>query len=168
MVTSSSSGHDESCESLYAYGLSVHQKSSNYTLTNLLFGLFKFVWIIGPLVIHRSPHSWTFTRPFTPELLQIRECTLIFFLFLLFSLWNSHLSFSKNVGGVWAWLGFLHFKYNPANKKCLGMHDIIRNFQDPLESIPSSKVESQDIWGLRFKRSKFIQSNDIHIIGKVS
>jgi hypothetical protein len=42
------------------------------------------------------------------------------------------------------------------NKKCLGMHDIIKNLQDPLESIPSSKVESQDIWGLRFKRSKFI------------
>ncbi len=48
------------------------------------------------------------------------------------------------------------FKYSQANKKCLGMHDIIRNLQDPLESIPTSKVESQDIWGLRFKRSKFI------------
>jgi len=48
------------------------------------------------------------------------------------------------------------FKYNQVNKKFLGMHDIIKNIQDPLEYIPSSKVESQDIWGLRFKRSKFI------------
>jgi len=48
------------------------------------------------------------------------------------------------------------FKYSHSNKKHLGMHDIIRNLQDPLESIPSSKVESQGIWGLRFKRSKFI------------
>ncbi len=48
------------------------------------------------------------------------------------------------------------FKYSQANKKYPGMHDIIRNLQDPLESIPSSKVESQGIWGLKFKRSKFI------------
>jgi hypothetical protein len=48
------------------------------------------------------------------------------------------------------------FKYNQVNKKFMGMHDIIKNIQDPLEYIPSSKVESQDIWGLRFKRSKFI------------
>jgi hypothetical protein len=47
-------------------------------------------------------------------------------------------------------------KYSQANYKCLGMHDIIRNLQDPLESIPSFKVESQDIWGLRFKWSMFI------------
>jgi len=40
------------------------------------------------------------------------------------------------------------FKYNQVNKKCLGMHDIIRNLQGPHVSIPSSKIESQNILGL--------------------
>ncbi len=34
-----SPGRGESYESVYAYGLSVHQKCYNYVLTNLLFGL---------------------------------------------------------------------------------------------------------------------------------
>jgi hypothetical protein len=33
------SGCGESCESVFARGLSVHQKCSNYALTNLLFNL---------------------------------------------------------------------------------------------------------------------------------
>jgi hypothetical protein len=33
--------HGESCESVFAHGLSVHQKCSNYALINLLFGLCK-------------------------------------------------------------------------------------------------------------------------------
>jgi hypothetical protein len=32
-------GHGESCESMYACGSFVHQKCSNYALTNLLFGV---------------------------------------------------------------------------------------------------------------------------------
>jgi hypothetical protein len=32
-------GRDDSYESVYASGLFVHQKCSNYALTNLLFGL---------------------------------------------------------------------------------------------------------------------------------
>ncbi len=39
VVASPSSGHGESCESMFAHGSSVHQKCSNYALTNLLFGL---------------------------------------------------------------------------------------------------------------------------------
>ncbi len=35
--------HGESCESMFARGSSVHQKCSNYALTNLLFGLCKSV-----------------------------------------------------------------------------------------------------------------------------
>ncbi len=52
-----SSSHGESYESMYAYGLFVQQKCSNYALINLLFGLCMFIWIIGSLVIHRNPHS---------------------------------------------------------------------------------------------------------------
>jgi len=40
---SPSSGHDESCESVFAGGPFMHQKCSNDTLTNLLFGLCKSV-----------------------------------------------------------------------------------------------------------------------------
>ncbi len=38
------------CESMYVRGLSVHQKCSNYALTDLLFGLCRSIWIIDPLV----------------------------------------------------------------------------------------------------------------------
>jgi len=54
----------------------VHQKCFNYTLTNLLFGFCKFVWIIDPLVTHPSPHPKAPTRPSTLKILRIRECTL--------------------------------------------------------------------------------------------
>jgi hypothetical protein len=56
VVASPSSSRGESCESVYAHGSFVHQKCSNSTLTNLLFGLCKFVWIINPLVTCPSPH----------------------------------------------------------------------------------------------------------------
>jgi hypothetical protein len=39
VVNPSSLGLDESCESVYAHGLSMHQKCSKYALTNLLFSL---------------------------------------------------------------------------------------------------------------------------------
>jgi hypothetical protein len=39
-------GRGESCELVYARGSSVHQKCSNYALTNLLFGLRMFIWNI--------------------------------------------------------------------------------------------------------------------------
>jgi hypothetical protein len=46
----------ESCESEYAHGSSMHQKCSNYTLINLLFGLCRSMWIIDPFVVCPSPH----------------------------------------------------------------------------------------------------------------
>ncbi len=54
VVASPSPGHGESCESVFARGLSVHQKCFNYALTNLLFGLWRFVGIIDLLVSHPS------------------------------------------------------------------------------------------------------------------
>ncbi len=44
-----------SCESMSARGLFMHQKCSNYALLNLLFGLYRSVWIIELLVILPSP-----------------------------------------------------------------------------------------------------------------
>jgi hypothetical protein len=42
-------------------------KCSNYALTNLLFGLCKFVWIIDSLIICPSPHPEALARPSTPK-----------------------------------------------------------------------------------------------------
>ncbi len=58
---------------MFARGSSVHQKCSNYALTDLLFGLYKFVWIIDPLVIHPSPHLRAPTCPSTPGTLGAKE-----------------------------------------------------------------------------------------------
>jgi hypothetical protein len=44
-----SPGHGESCESVLAHGSSEHQKCFSYALTNLLFGLCMFVWVIDYL-----------------------------------------------------------------------------------------------------------------------
>jgi hypothetical protein len=38
VVASPSPSRDESCESVFAHGLPVHQKCSNYASTNFLFG----------------------------------------------------------------------------------------------------------------------------------
>jgi len=53
---------------------SIHQKCSNYALTNL-FGLCKSVWIIDLLVTHFNPHYEAPTCPCTPKLLQTRKRT---------------------------------------------------------------------------------------------
>jgi hypothetical protein len=70
-------GRDESCESAYARGSSVHQKCSNYTLTNLLFGLCTSMWIIDPPITHLSPHPKTLACLSTRKMLRGRERTLI-------------------------------------------------------------------------------------------
>ncbi len=50
-------------------------KCSNYALTNLLFGLCMFVWIIDLLVNILNPHLGTSARHSILEMLRIRECT---------------------------------------------------------------------------------------------
>jgi hypothetical protein len=70
-------GRGESCESVYAHGSSVHEKCSNYALTNLLFSLWRSVWIVDIFVILLSPHPKLQHAPLTPEVLWVKECTLI-------------------------------------------------------------------------------------------
>jgi hypothetical protein len=94
---SPSPGHGESCESVFARGSFMHQKRSNYSLTNLLFGLCMSVWIIDPLVTHLSPHPRAPTRPFTPEVLQIREHTSTPYPSVFFTL-GSRLNLSRSLG----------------------------------------------------------------------
>ncbi len=49
-------------------------KCYNCTLTNLLFGLCKSVWVIELLVNLPNPHPGAPTHPSTPEVLRTREC----------------------------------------------------------------------------------------------
>jgi hypothetical protein len=57
---------------VFARGLSMHQKCSNYALINLLFGLFGLFGLIDPLVILPSPHPKAPTRLSTSEVLQAK------------------------------------------------------------------------------------------------
>jgi hypothetical protein len=60
-------GLGKSCESVFAHGSSMHQKCFNYAVTNLLFGLCNFVWIIDSLVIRPNPHLGAPAHPSTFE-----------------------------------------------------------------------------------------------------
>jgi hypothetical protein len=70
---------------MFACGSFVHQKCSNYALTNLLFGLCRFVWIIDPLVICPSPHHGAPACPSTLEVLWASECTPTLYPFVVFT-----------------------------------------------------------------------------------
>jgi hypothetical protein len=61
-----SPGCDESCKSVFARDLFVHQKCSNYALTNLLFGLCRSVSVIELLVNLLSPHPRAPAPPLYP------------------------------------------------------------------------------------------------------
>jgi len=95
----------------------VHQKCSNYALTNLLFGLCKSIWIIEPLVTHISPHSKAPTCPSTLEVLQARESTLIPYLSIVFT-FGLAIESMKEFGGV------LIFPYTYVFLHHLNLHDI--------------------------------------------
>ncbi len=83
-------GHGESCESVCAYDLFVHQMCSNYALTNLLFGLYKSIWIIDPLVICLSPHLEAPAQP--SYLLKCCELGSVPNSFFCYPLWDLHLN----------------------------------------------------------------------------
>jgi len=74
----------------------MHQKCSNYALTNLLFGLCKSLWIIDSLVIRSSPHPRGPTcLSYPPKCCELKSIPE---LLLLFSLLNVHLNISKSLG----------------------------------------------------------------------
>jgi hypothetical protein len=76
VVASPSLNCGQSCESMFASGSSMHQKRSNYALTNL-FCLCRSMWVSNLLVIFPSPYLRVPTRPSTPEVLRAKECTPI-------------------------------------------------------------------------------------------
>ncbi len=65
-------GHDESCESMFTCGSSMHQKGSNYALTHLLFGLCRSMWVIELLVNLPGFHLRAPTCPSTVEVLRAK------------------------------------------------------------------------------------------------
>jgi len=85
-----SPGRGESCESMYAHGLSLHQKCSNHVLTNLLFGL-------DPLVIPPNPHPKAPAHPLLSKCYKLRNMPQLLLL-SMFSLSDLHLNLSTSVG----------------------------------------------------------------------
>jgi len=84
---------------MYGHGSSVHQKCSNYALTNLLFGLCKFVWIIDLFITCFSLHPGTLTCLSTLEALWIKECIPIPSSFVIF-MFRLTFEFYKEFGGM--------------------------------------------------------------------
>ncbi len=78
-------GHGESCESMFGHGLSMHQKCSNYVVTNLLFSLYRFVGIIDPFVILPNPHPKAPTCPSTLKVLRAKKRAATPFPFVVFT-----------------------------------------------------------------------------------
>jgi hypothetical protein len=70
---------------MFAHGSFMHQKCSNYTLSNLYFGLCRYVWIIDQLVIRPSPHPKAPTHPSNPEVLRAKERTRTPYVFIVFT-----------------------------------------------------------------------------------
>jgi hypothetical protein len=85
--------------SLVSPCLPVHQKYSNYALTNLLFGLCRSQWIIDLIIIHPSPHMRAPTRPSTLEMLWTKERTLTSYTSAIFT-FGLTIKSIKEFGGV--------------------------------------------------------------------
>jgi hypothetical protein len=96
VVVSPNLGHGESCESMFACGSSMHQKCSDYALTNLLFSLCKYVSISEPLVIRPSLIPEFQHTPLPSKCYELRNVHQLFFLLLSLPL-DSHLNPSKSL-----------------------------------------------------------------------
>jgi hypothetical protein len=86
-------------ESVFARGSSMHQKCSNYALTNLLFGLCRSMWIIELLVTLPNPHPGAPTHPSTPKMLWARERAPTLYPFIVFT-FRLAVEFTKEFGGA--------------------------------------------------------------------
>jgi len=73
-----------SCEFMFTHGLFVHQKCSNYALTNLLFGLCRSVWVIDLLITLPNPHPRVTFLP--PKCYEPRRALQLLFLWLFSTL----------------------------------------------------------------------------------
>ncbi len=99
VVASPSPCRGEFCESMFAHGLSVHQRCSSYTLINLLFGLYRSVWIIVLLVNHLNLHLKALARASTPKVMRARKRASIPFPYAVFIL-QLTIESIKKLGGM--------------------------------------------------------------------
>jgi hypothetical protein len=102
-------GRGEFCDSMFAHGLSMHQKWSNYTLTNLLFSLYRSMWIIDPLVTCHNPHPKAPACPSTFKVLRAKDTPTPYP--SVVSPLDSQLNVLKNLGCVTIDMS-INFKYS--------------------------------------------------------
>ncbi len=74
-------------------------KSVSCALTNLLFGLCKFMWVIDLLIILPSPYPRALARPSTPEVLRVRERASTPYPSAIFTFWFA-IESTKEFGGA--------------------------------------------------------------------
>ncbi len=74
----------------------MHQKCSNYALTNLLFGLCRSEWVISCLSLFLAPSHCSNT-PFYPRSATSQGVCLTYYSFIVFSS-DSQLSLSRSLG----------------------------------------------------------------------
>ncbi len=87
--------------SLVSLCMLVHQKCYNYALTNSLFGLCRFMWIIDLLVTCPSPHPIALARHSTLKCYEIGNVPQLFLLSLFFSTFGLAFESFKECGGAW-------------------------------------------------------------------
>jgi hypothetical protein len=125
-------GRAEFYECVFAHGLFVHQKCSNYALTNLLFSLCKSMWIIYPLVTHLSPHPRAPAHPSTPEVLRAKKRAPTLYPSIVFT-FGLTIESIKEFGGA---LGHLPKKENHRYVPCFEIKpnpkNVWQSFENPL------------------------------------
>jgi hypothetical protein len=90
---------------MFACGLSVHQKCSNYALTKL-FGLCMSMWVIDLLVTIPSPHLGAPAHLSTPKVLRAKERATTLDPTIVFTIWT-HSWIHQGVWGCVKIGGFL-------------------------------------------------------------
>jgi hypothetical protein len=95
--------HGESCESMFARGSSMHKKCFNYALTNLLFGLCRFVWIIDLLFTLLLPIPKLYHAILAPEVLRVKERAPTPYPFVVFT-FRLVVESTKEFGGCHPWI----------------------------------------------------------------
>ncbi len=81
---------------VFVHGSFVHQKCSNYALTNLLFGLCKFVRVIDLLITLPNPYPRAPTGTSTLEVMRAKEHTPTLHSSVMFTL-DSHLNLLRSL-----------------------------------------------------------------------
>jgi len=77
----------------------MHQKCSNYALTNLLFSLCRSFWVIDSLVTLPNPHPKALAHPYAPKVLRTKECAPTPYPYVIFT-FKLTIESNKKFGGV--------------------------------------------------------------------